>query len=176
MGVEAFDGDRSEQGDPGVYEGRKVRPHDFFSRVRRLTCVQSYFFSASGDAVKIYSTTTGQVVSTLTPSEASRPATAIGYGRAVTSMMLSPHNPFQLLTGSMDGCIRLWVFVDAVLLRTIDLAQPILFITAHERFKDEVCVTVQKGEKKTSHSGMSFRPVTIEFLRRAYNLARNTNW
>lgn len=63
-------------------------------------------------------------------------------------MVLSPQNPFQLLTASMDGCIRLWDFVDAVLLQTIEISKPILQIAAHEKFKNEVCITVSRGTKK----------------------------
>ncbi|KIP12046.1 hypothetical protein PHLGIDRAFT_399665 [Phlebiopsis gigantea 11061_1 CR5-6] len=109
----------------------------------------SYFFSASGPAVKIHSVETGSVVSTLNPANSSsKPAAPTGYGDAVTSMVLSPHNPFQLLTASMDGCIRLWDFVDAVLLQTIDIAKPILQIAAHEKFKGEVCIAISRGTKK----------------------------
>ena len=111
--------------------------------------VPSYFFSASGSAVKIHSVETGHIVSTLSPTHLrSKPGEATGYGDAVTSMVLSPHNPFQLLTASMDGCIRLWDFVDAVLLQTIDISKPILQITAHEKFKNEVCVAISRGTKK----------------------------
>ena len=111
--------------------------------------VISYFFSASGPAVKIHSVETGSVVSTLNPANSSsKPAAPTGYGDAVTSMVLSPHNPFQLLTASMDGCIRLWDFVDAVLLQTIDIAKPILQIAAHEKFKGEVCIAISRGTKK----------------------------
>lgn len=116
-----------------------------------LHFLESYFFSASGPAVKIHSVETGHVVSTLSPANSSsKPTSPTGYGDAITSMVLSPHNPFQLLTASMDGCIRLWDFVDAVLLQTIDISKPILQIAAHEKFKNEVCVAISRGTKKVN--------------------------
>ncbi|KAI0686656.1 WD40 repeat-like protein [Cytidiella melzeri] len=109
----------------------------------------SYFMTASGVNVKIYSVASGQVVSTLSPANtSSQPAAKTGYGDAVTSMALSPHNAFQLFTASLDGCIRVWDFVDAVLLQTIDLGLPILHLAAHEKFKNEVCVALSKKTKK----------------------------
>ncbi|KZT75043.1 hypothetical protein DAEQUDRAFT_753684 [Daedalea quercina L-15889] len=123
------------------------------SRVPPLTTKDGrYFFSAIGPSVKIYSSTTGQVISTLSP-----PSTE-GYdvgeepplSHVITSAILSPHNPFQLITGSTDGHIRLWNFMDAVLLQTIDVKKPIMHVAAHERFKDHVFVSVARGTKKKS--------------------------
>ncbi|KAI0347808.1 WD40 repeat-like protein [Trametopsis cervina] len=109
----------------------------------------SYFMSASGANVKIFSVATGDVVSTLSPANtSSRPAVPTGYGDAITSMVLSPHNPFQLFTASYDGCVRVWDFVDATLLQTIDLGLPVLHVTAHEKFKSEVIVALSKKTKK----------------------------
>ena len=111
--------------------------------------------TASGVNVKIYSVATGQVVSTLSPPNTSKPVAKTGYGDAITSMMLSPHNPFQLFTAAMDGCVRVWDFVDAVLLQTIDLELPVLHISAHEKFKNEVCVALSSKTKKLNVHGMS---------------------
>ena len=120
-----------------------------------ISSLSSYFFSVSGAAVKIHSVATGHVVSTLTPIHTpSKPTTVTGYGDAVSSMVLSPHNPFQLLTASMDGCIRLWDFVDAVLLQTIEVSRPILQIAVHEKFKNEVCIAISRGTKKLNSHRM----------------------
>ncbi|KAI0079626.1 WD40 repeat-like protein [Panus rudis PR-1116 ss-1] len=114
----------------------------------------SYFFSASGASVKIYSVSTGDVVSTLSPSEASRPAdSALRTGDAVTCMALSPNNPFQLITGSMDGLIRIWDFLDAVLLRAFDISLPIFHLAVHEKHKDQVFVAVSRLTQKVNTSG-----------------------
>ncbi|OCH94693.1 WD40 repeat-like protein [Obba rivulosa] len=101
-----------------------------------------YFFSAVGSSVKIYSVATGQVVSTL---DATNPR---GTGAAVTSAMLSPHNPYQIITGSANGCIRIWDFLDAALLQTVRITRPILNLTAHESLKDYVFVAVAQPSRR----------------------------
>ena len=69
-------------------------------------------------------------------------------------MVLNPNNPFQLITGSVDGYIRIWDFLDAILLQIFDIGQPIYHIAAHQRFKDVVYVAVTKPSKKVNPQGM----------------------
>ncbi|KAF8665440.1 hypothetical protein AX16_000459 [Volvariella volvacea WC 439] len=106
----------------------------------------SYFFSLAGSTVKIYSAETGVVVSTLTAPPPSSDSNA----SVLTSLALSPHNPFQLITGSLDGRITFWDFVEANLLRVIDIAQPIQHLYAHKDVKDSIFVTVLRPAKKGS--------------------------
>ncbi|CAL1695057.1 unnamed protein product [Somion occarium] len=114
----------------------------------------SYFFSASGPSVKIYSVATGLVVSTLTPAESGETAEPnLGAGNSLTCMALSPHNPFQLFTGSAGGLIRIWDFLDATQLRVFDLAQPIFQLALHEKFKDQVFVAASRSTKKINSKG-----------------------
>ncbi|KDQ63260.1 hypothetical protein JAAARDRAFT_29279 [Jaapia argillacea MUCL 33604] len=117
----------------------------------------SYFFSIVGSSIKVYSVATGQVVSTLSASfsgsSACRSPESDGHTDLITSAILSPHNPFQLITGSLDGCIKIWDFLDAVLLQTIDIAQPILHLCAHEKFKEHVFVAVNRPGKKKNSNG-----------------------
>ncbi|EPT01493.1 hypothetical protein FOMPIDRAFT_1120096 [Fomitopsis schrenkii] len=123
------------------------------SRVPPLTTKDGrYFFTVSGSSVQIYSSTAGQVVSTLSHSESDTANASQGHSvpDAITCAILSPHNAFQLITGSSEGCIRLWNFMDAVLLRTIDIGRPIMHIAAHELYADHVFVSVGRGTKKKS--------------------------
>lgn len=105
--------------------------------------------------MQIYSSTAGQVVSTLSHSESDTANASQGHSvpDAITCAILSPHNAFQLITGSSEGCIRLWNFMDAVLLRTIDIGRPIMHIAAHELYADHVFVSVGRGTKKKSSKG-----------------------
>lgn len=107
--------------------------------------------------MQIYSSSTGQVVSTLSQPKLDLPSTAQGLAApdAITCATLSPHNPFQLITGSSDGCIRLWNFMDAILLRTLNIGKPIMHIAAHAKYSDHVFVSVGRGTKKKSSKGKS---------------------
>lgn len=112
-----------------------------------------------GSSVKIYSVATGLVVSTLSASPSGSGSegsdSSTGHSDLITSAVLNPQNVFQLITASLDGCIKVWDFLDAVLLQTFDLAQPIVDLTAHENFKDTVFVSVKSGSKKmTSKSAL----------------------
>jgi NET1-associated nuclear protein 1 (U3 small nucleolar RNA-associated protein 17) len=65
-----------------------------------------------------------------------------------TAAILSPHNAFQLITASLNGCIMVWDFLDASLLQVIDLGQPVTHLCAHESFKDSVFVGVIRPPKE----------------------------
>ena len=112
----------------------------------------SYFFSAAGPSVKIHSVATGEVVSTLIPPPSSLSPGAGSSQRSdtVTSAILNPHNPFQLITGSLDGYIRIWDFLDASLLQTISVSQPIFHIAAHESLPGYVFIAAARPTKKKS--------------------------
>ncbi|KAF5352400.1 hypothetical protein D9756_005945 [Leucocoprinus leucothites] len=105
----------------------------------------SYFFSLVGSSVQIRSTATGQVVSTLkAPSSQS---SSNSQPNAFSCAVVNPHNPFQLITGSLSGCLMIWDFLDGSLLRTVDITQPIHLICAHEQFKDYVFVAASRPSK-----------------------------
>lgn len=63
--------------------------------------------------------------------------------------VLNPHNAFQLITGSLDGRLVVWDFLDAVLLQIIDISQPIHHICAHESFKDAIFVAASRPGKNS---------------------------
>ncbi|PPQ99563.1 hypothetical protein CVT24_005351 [Panaeolus cyanescens] len=105
----------------------------------------SYFFSLVGPSVKIYSTVTGVVISTLTAP----PLTEGGaQSDSITACVINPSNAFQLITASLDGRILIWDYVNATLLQTVNLGQPIHHLCAHEQFKGSVFVAVAKPRKK----------------------------
>ena len=60
------------------------------------------------------------------------------------------------MTGSLDGRLMVWDFLDATLIKVIDIAQPIHHICAHADFKDSVFVAVTRSSRKktTSSTGM----------------------
>ncbi|KAF8167608.1 quinon protein alcohol dehydrogenase-like superfamily [Crassisporium funariophilum] len=105
----------------------------------------SYFFALVGSSVKIYSTTSGLVVSTLTAPTSSDGRVS---SDMLTSAIINPHNAFQLITGSLDGRLIIWDFVNATLLQIIEVGQPIHYICAHEQFKGYVFVAASRPRKK----------------------------
>ncbi|KAI0778384.1 WD40 repeat-like protein [Trametes elegans] len=128
----------------------------------------SYFFSASGSSVKIHSVATGEVVSTLTPppTSVSDAAGSSSHSDVVTAATLNPHNPFQLITGSLDGYVRVWDFLDASLLQTVSIAQPIFHLAAHEKFREHVFVAAARPtKKKTSKANVATGEDNVAVLR-----------
>ena len=83
-------------------------------------------------SVKIYSTSTGLVVSSLSAKR-----DAGSHTNAITSIVLNPHNAYQLITGSLDTHIsKAWDLLDGVLLQTIGVGNLVRHIAAHEQWKD----------------------------------------
>ncbi|KAJ6519978.1 WD40 repeat-like protein [Mycena sanguinolenta] len=105
----------------------------------------SYFFSLVGSSVRIYAVTTGKIVSTLSIP---RPTGYDASSDTLTCAVLNPHNAFQLITGSLAGVLAVWDFLEATLLQTVDIAQPIHHICVHENFKESVFVTASRPSKK----------------------------
>ncbi|KAF8445606.1 WD40-repeat-containing domain protein [Boletus edulis BED1] len=104
----------------------------------------SHFFSIVGSTIKIYSATSGKIISTLPGSQDH------GHTDIITSAVLSPQNAFQLITASLDGTIKIWDFLEGVLLRTIGLDQPIHHVCTHEKIKDHLFVAAVKNKKSDS--------------------------
>lgn len=133
------------------HQGRKVS-RSFWLPRSFLMCKPSYFFSIAGTVVRIYSAVTGKVVSTLsssaTGSSVSRIANGEGHSDTVTAAILNPENAFQLITASLDGCIKVWNFLDAVLLETIHVGKPISHMCAHGRYAGSVFVAILTKMKK----------------------------
>lgn len=71
-----------------------------------------------------------------------------GHTDIVTSVILSPVNPYQLITASLDGCIKIWDYLEASLLSTIAIGKPISHMCAHANFEGQVFVaTLTKPER-----------------------------
>jgi len=105
-----------------------------------------------GSSVKIHSTTTGLVVSTLTaPPSIDRSDSYI-----LTSAIVNPHNPFQLITGTLHGKVFIWDFVNATLLQTINVGQHIHLICAHEELKGSLFVAASLLDRDANGELTSF--------------------
>lgn len=126
-----------------IHQRRQVR--NLSVRYRAvLEYISSHFFSIVGSAIKIHSATSGKIISTLPGSQDQ------GHTDMITSAVLSPQNAFQLITASLDGTIKIWDFLEGVLLRTIGLDQPIHHVCTHEKIKDHLFVAAVKNKKSQS--------------------------
>ncbi|KAL4070635.1 WD40 repeat-like protein [Scleroderma citrinum] len=119
----------------------------------------NHFLSVVGSTIKIHSTSSGKVVSTLP-----RPQDE-GHTDVITSAILSAQNSFQLITGSLDGTIKIWDFLEGVLLRTIDLDQPIHHICTHEKTNAHVFVAAAKHKIKAQTTSANAQEESCIVLR-----------
>jgi len=106
--------------------------------------------------VKIHASSTGHVVSTLSVATlgGSTSHSDGGHTAKITSTLLNPRNPFQLITASLDGCIKFWDYLDGTLLQTIRLPQPIFMISAHDKVRDYIFAVTSRGTKRQTAAGI----------------------
>ena len=89
-----------------------------------------------------------------------------GHTDAITAIVINPENPFQLLSASLDGTIKIWDYLDANLIQTIHVGRPISQMCAHEKFKGHAFVAVLTKPGKGQISPCT--PIlTITSLRRS---------
>ncbi|KAK2497646.1 hypothetical protein MC885_021137 [Smutsia gigantea] len=69
-----------------------------------------YIFCVSGDFVKVYSTVTEECVNILQ-----------GHRNLVTGIQLNPNNHLQLYSCSFDGTIKLWDYIDGILIKLVSV-------------------------------------------------------
>lgn len=110
----------------------------------------SYVFLVQHCTVLIISRATNQVVATLS-GEATVPAQR--HRAPITGMLLSPFNPLQLLTCSLDGTIKTWDYLDSELHDDMNVGYPVCAMGANALWKHRLFVAVAKeGESGTSSS------------------------
>ncbi|XP_075464532.1 WD repeat-containing protein 75 [Ascaphus truei] len=97
-----------------------------------------YLLCVSGDFVKVYSTATEECIHALP-----------GHRGLVTGIELNPKNHLQLYSCSLDGTIKLWDFMDGILIKTFLVGCKLLalYVSAVE---DSVCVITPKNNDEAS--------------------------
>ncbi|GAA6064464.1 hypothetical protein JCM10212_002127 [Sporobolomyces blumeae] len=93
---------------------------------------RTYCFIASGSHVKIYHSETTELLSTLASSSRAQ----------VTSVVVHPSNPRQLVVSLTDGLVRVWDYVEGRLVRTLDCQSPVVHATAHPTLPDQLFVAL----------------------------------
>ncbi|GJJ09898.1 hypothetical protein Clacol_004122 [Clathrus columnatus] len=75
----------------------------------------------------------------------------VGHSAEITSILINPQNTFQLISSSLDGCIKIWDYLEAVLLSTFNFKQPITHMCAHDRQPNYVFITTTSFDSVKSH-------------------------
>jgi NET1-associated nuclear protein 1 (U3 small nucleolar RNA-associated protein 17) len=123
---------------------RKIRIH----LSQALIDITSYFFMAISNSVKIYSMSTREIVSTLSPRTTAGSST--GHEDKITALSLDPESHFQLITASLDGTLKIWDFLEATLLKTIQVGLPITHLCLHTAHPGYAFIACNKPSKNKS--------------------------
>ncbi|XP_016305422.1 WD repeat-containing protein 75 [Sinocyclocheilus anshuiensis] len=81
-----------------------------------------FVLCASGDLVKVYSTRTEEWLHSLQ-----------GHTNQVTGIALNPANHLQVYSCSADGTVKLWDFIDGILIKTFIIGYPLFAIYVSEK-------------------------------------------
>ncbi|XP_054828300.1 WD repeat-containing protein 75 [Eublepharis macularius] len=92
-----------------------------------------YLLCASGDYVKVYSTATEECLHVLQ-----------GHSNLVTGVQLNPQNHLQLYSWSLDGAIKLWDFLDGILIKTFVVGPKLFAFYAVASFEGSAFVIIPK--------------------------------
>ncbi|KAI4806043.1 hypothetical protein KUCAC02_010634 [Chaenocephalus aceratus] len=92
------------------------------SRQPVITQDSRFLLCASGECVKVFSTSTEECVHDLR-----------GHTDAVTGVLLKPSNHLQAYSCSADGTVRLWDFTEGIHIKTYVIGYPVysIYASAH---------------------------------------------
>ncbi|XP_042301223.1 WD repeat-containing protein 75 [Sceloporus undulatus] len=98
-----------------------------------------YLLCASGDYIKVYSTATEECLHILQ-----------GHSNLITGIQLNPTNHLQLYSCSLDGTIKLWDFMDGILIKTFVIGSKLYAFYALASFENSVFLIIPKdGDEKS---------------------------
>ncbi|KAM8855756.1 WD repeat-containing protein 75 [Spinachia spinachia] len=96
---------------------------------------------ASGECVKVFSTSTEECVHNLR-----------GHTDLVTGVLLKPSNQLQAYSCSLDGTVRLWDFMEGILIKTYDIGYSIYSIHTSAFHKGVTFIVTSTLSDKRSES------------------------
>uniref|UniRef100_A0A8C4HZF7 WD repeat domain 75 n=1 Tax=Dicentrarchus labrax TaxID=13489 RepID=A0A8C4HZF7_DICLA len=102
-----------------TYELVLYCPSTKLKRMKKGVCCCRFLLCASGECVKVFSTSTEECIHDLR-----------GHTELVTGVLLRPSNHLQVYSCSADGTVRLWDFTDGILIKTYVIGYPIYSIYA----------------------------------------------
>ncbi|KAM3608092.1 uncharacterized protein V6R79_018983 [Siganus canaliculatus] len=104
-----------------------------------ITSDSKFLLCASGECVKVFSTSTEECIHDLR-----------GHTDLVTGVLLKPTNHLQAYSCSADGTVRLWDFTDGILIKTFVIGYPIYSIHASANHEGVIFVVIPMvGEKRS---------------------------
>ncbi|XP_069389160.1 WD repeat-containing protein 75 [Paralichthys olivaceus] len=103
-----------------------------------ITNDSSFLLCASGECVKVFSTSTEECIHDLR-----------GHTGLVTGVLLKPSNHLQVYSCSTDGTVRLWDFTDGILIKTYVIGFPIYSIYASANHEGVIFIVVSKSDQRS---------------------------
>ncbi|XP_047670571.1 WD repeat-containing protein 75 [Tachysurus fulvidraco] len=100
-----------------------------------------FLLCASGDSVKVFSTTTEECVHVLE-----------GHTDQISGVALNPANHLQVFSCSLDGTVRLWDFTDGILIKTLVIGYPIFSMYVSEKHVGVIFIIIPMTNEKNTES------------------------
>ncbi|XP_044073393.1 WD repeat-containing protein 75 isoform X1 [Siniperca chuatsi] len=104
-----------------------------------ITNDSRFLLCASGECVKVFSTSTEECIHDLR-----------GHTDLVTGVLLRPSNHLQVYSCSADGTVRLWDFTDGILIKTYVIGYPIYSIHASANHEGVIFIVTPTLSDKRS--------------------------
>ncbi|XP_005736878.1 WD repeat-containing protein 75 isoform X1 [Pundamilia nyererei] len=102
-----------------------------------ITHDSRFLLCASGEAVKVFSTSTEECIHELR-----------GHTGLVTGVLLRPSNHLQVYSSSLDGTLRLWDFTDGILIKTCVIGYPIYSFYASAKHENVIFIVASMPSDK----------------------------
>lgn len=90
-------------------------------------------------------------MSSLTPDFSAGSEREYMHDTTVSSIVLHPTNPLQVIVGSLDGFVRMWDYLEGLLVRTLDIGAPVTNLAAHTSHPGHIYVGT-RGESEIRHA------------------------
>ncbi|KAJ3374548.1 WD repeat-containing protein 75 [Allomyces arbusculus] len=105
-----------------------------------FTADSAHFLCIASSSIKLFSVRTGQQLRVLSP-----PDHAQSHQGNVTALALSPKNPLQVYSASVDGTVRLWDINDGALLKIWSIGVPISHFRIHPTNPSQAFLVTNKS-------------------------------
>nr|XP_023670540.1 WD repeat-containing protein 75 isoform X1 [Paramormyrops kingsleyae] len=103
-----------------------------------FTLDSKFLLCPSGDAIKVFSSSTEECVHVLQ-----------GHANLVTGIVLNPSNHLQVYSCSLDGTVKLWDFTDGILIKTYVVGPSIFSIHVSKKHDGVVFLVVPMASNKS---------------------------